>query len=523
MPRVGRLAEESAARARAEEELRTSRDLARIAFDKGGNGIFVTDDRAGFVQVNKAFCDLLGYSESELLGKTTLDITHPHDMETTRRRMEAIRGGDATGFSVEKRFVRKDGETVWVISNLSLVRNDDGTPRYVIGNIQDITERKRAEEALHHVQKLDALGKLTGGIAHDFNNLLTIILGYIQLMGRELEDGKLLNFATHVEAAAQRGAALTKRLLAFGRRQALEPKIIDLNELVLGLTDMLARTIGTDIEIKTATLPGLHETLADPAEVENVILNLVINARDAMPEGGTLFIETANVRLDEDDAALHGEVTPGDYVMVAVTDTGVGMPADVAGRAFDPFFTTKDMASGSGLGLSMVYGFCRQSGGHAVIESAVGAGTTIRIYLPDAAGDGSGRGAAGDGAWPQKTVLVVEDDPAMRGFAVTTLIGLGYQVLEAADAEVAASVLESNGKIDLLFTDIMLPDGADGRELAASATARHPAIRVLYATGRAAEENSGQRPKPDGVRLLYKPYRGTDLATNIGQLLEGAT
>ena len=635
----------------AEHRRRDSEERFKAAFENSGVGTILASPDGNFMDVNRSFADFLGYTRSELIGRNIKDLL-PHDeMPRSDERLRDLQLGSSQAATMERRYVHKDGRVVWGISNLFMVRNDDGTPRYIIGNVQDITERKRAEEALrqrefqlreiidlvphlifikdregrfrlvnkavaeahgtspealigktletsctrkeeiaqknrddrevmatgqpkliphealydadgntrilrtvkvpyvdpesgetwvlgvavditelqatqealHHVQKLDALGKLTGGIAHDFNNLLTIILGNIQLMGRELEDGKLRSFVANAEAAAQRGAALTKRLLAFGRQQALEPKIIDLNELVLGLIDMLARTIGDNIEIKTATLPGLHKTLADPAQVENVILNLVINARDAMPEGGTLTIETANVHLDEDDAALHGEVAPGDYVMVAVTDNGVGMPADVADRAFDPFFTTKGLGGGNGLGLSMVYGFCRQSGGHAVIESVVGAGTTIRVYLPDAAGDESGRAAAGAGAWPQKTVLVVEDDPAMRGFAVTTLIGLGYEVLEAADAEVAASVLESNGKIDLLFTDIMLPDGADGRELAASATARHPAIRVLYATGRAPEEGGDKRSTPDEVQLLYKPYSGSDLAINIGQLLEGGT
>ena len=495
---------------RGEEQLREIIDLVP-------HFIFIKDAEGRYRLVNKALADLHGATPEALIG--SIHGTAGSLPEDTEGYLATDREVIATGrpVVVPQEFVRDHEGNVRIMRTTKVPYIDPETGEtLVLGVAVDITELQRTEDELRHVQKLDALGKLTGGIAHDFNNLLTIILGNIQLVERSIEDPRMRKFVASAEAAAQRGAELTKRLLAFGRRQPLAPKVMDLNELLLGLTDLLTRTIGANIEIRSKTSPGLHMTLADPAQVENAVLNLAINARDAMPDGGILTIETANVRLGENDAALHGEITPGDYVVVAVGDTGAGMTPEIVERAFDPFFTTKEVGRGSGLDLSMVYGFCQQSGGHAVIESDVGVGTTISIYLPDASEKKDESEAPGG------TVLVVEDDPAVRSFAVMTLNGLGYKVLEAADAEVAKNVLEADGRIDLLFTDIILPNGADGRELAASATARYPGIRVLYTTGFSLDEIYDERWETDEVELLCKPYSVKDLAANVDQLLDGA-
>ncbi len=390
----------------------------------------------------------------------------------------------------------------------------------MLGVSVDITELKTAEDQLRYVQKLEAIGQLAGGLAHDFNNLLTIMLGNLQLLLRRLDDDKLKEMVFTAERAGRRGAELTQRLLAFGRRQSLEPRVVDLNRLVLGMTELLRRTLGETIEIETVVADAIKQTLVDPAQVENAILNLAINARDAMPQGGVLTIRTGTRKIGRQIAIGRDDVLPGEYVMLAISDTGTGMPSDVAARAFDPFFTTKAVGRGSGLGLSMIYGFCRQSGGFATIDSEPDQGTTVSLFLPatDAAEeiDDTASTEAMDETG-HETVLVVEDDPGVRMFAATVLGGLHYNVLEAADGRAALETLESNGKIDVLFTDVVLPGGVDGRDIAVQARTQQPDINILFTSGFAVDDENRDLME---ISMLRKPYTGAELAAKIRSVIE---
>ncbi|HSR56305.1 MAG TPA: ATP-binding protein, partial [Alphaproteobacteria bacterium] len=373
-------------------------------------------------------------------------------------------------------------------------------------------------------QKMEAVGQLTGGIAHDFNNLLAVSIGNIEL-AEEISDtgGDVQPFLATVKRASERGASLTNQLLAFSRSQTLFPEVIDAGELVKDVADLLRRSLGETIEIKIANEEGLWLSEVDPHQLESAILNLAINARDAMPNGGTLSIRTANVSLDDDYAAAQTGVEPGDYVSVEVTDTGSGMPQKVIDHAFDPFFTTKEVGRGSGLGLSMVYGFVKQSGGHVAIFSREGQGTTIRLYLPRSGNTDIHTSRGERSKIPPslgETILVVEDDPDVRTLSVALLSSLGYQILEAPDGEAALKALENNPRIDLLFTDVVLPGGMSGPELAEAAQQRVPGLSVLYTSGYPELADLEIGTIRTEVELLHKPYRKADLARKIRLALD---
>ena len=385
------------------------------------------------------------------------------------------------------------------------------------------TEQRKLREQLQQVQRLESVGQLTGGIAHDFNNLLTVILGNAELLAESLADSEeLAPIAGHIEAAATRGAELTRRLLAFARRQPLEPEPVDVNTAIRELEPLLRRALGEHVEIEVTRGAGLWPAMIDAGQFESALMNLAINARDAMPDGGRLTIETANVRIDDDYQGMHPDAKTGQYVLVAVSDTGTGIGEEDLGKVFEPFFTTKEKGRGTGLGLSMVYGFIKQSEGHVGIYSEVGEGTTVKLYLPRAHAGAStqkmseslsnrGRGEA---------VLVVEDDPAVRAFAVAALEKLGYRVQTASSGAEALAVLEGGASFDLLFTDVVMPGGMSGRELAGAATELRPGLKVLYTSGYT--ENSvvhHGRLDPD-VQLLSKPYRRDELARRVRRVLD---
>jgi signal transduction histidine kinase/ActR/RegA family two-component response regulator len=394
-----------------------------------------------------------------------------------------------------------------------------------------VNERMAAEEALRQAQKMDAIGQLTGGVAHDFNNLLTVIMGGIETIQRQLGTVPASRATERIERSAamalhgaQRAATLTARLLAFSRRQALDPKPVEPSRLVTGLADLLQRTLGETITLETVSGAGLWRTFVDPGELENSLVNLAVNARDAMPDGGRLTIETSNASLDEAYVeALAEPVAPGQYVLVAVTDTGTGMDPETLERVFEPFFTTKDVGKGTGLGLSQVYGFVRQTGGHVRIYSEVGEGTTVKIYLPRFLGESAddqpqeARPLAHGG---DEVVLLVEDHEDLRAYSAGVLRELGYTVLEASTASAALKVLDSRGDIAVLFTDVVLPDGMDGRRLADEAAKRQPGIKVLFTTGytRNAIVHNG-RLDP-GVNLISKPFTYADLADKLRRVLD---
>lgn len=396
--------------------------------------------------------------------------------------------------------------------------SDGGT----VGICTDITEIKSHEADLRQAQKMEAVGRLTGGVAHDFNNLLTIILGNLQMLEDCCDDGgPTSELLREAQAASERGAGLTERLLAFARRQPLAPRPVDLGALIGGMADLLRRTLGDPIEVETAVATDLWSAVADPGQVENAILNLAINARDAMPRGGTLHIAAANVHIDAAYTERHGDARPGDYVMVAVRDTGVGMSPEVAERAFEPYFTTKALDRGTGLGLSMIYGFAKQSGGHVTIESEEGRGAAVRLYLPrsQAPPVAAAAPAPEEFAAVAGTVLVVEDDAGVRRFAARALRDQGFDVLVAGNGREALGILDAQGPVDLLFTDVLMPGGVSGWDLARQARRRWPEVKVLLASGNPEDRLGDGAVVPDSVDLVRKPYKKSDLARTIRRLM----
>jgi signal transduction histidine kinase len=393
-----------------------------------------------------------------------------------------------------------------------------------------LAERETIEEALRQAQKMEAVGQLTGGIAHDFNNLLAGIMGSLEFLQKRLAAGRtdgLERYTTSAMTSAQRATALTQRLLAFARRQPLDPKRVDSNRLVAAMEDLLRRTLGPGIQLEMVLAGGLWPTLCDPNQLDSAILNLAINARDAMGEGGRLTIETSNAYLDDAYARrFGGEVRAGQYIAVSVTDTGTGMPPEVIAKAFDPFFTTKPTGQGTGLGLSMVYGFVKQSEGHVSIYSEMGQGTTFRLYLPRYRGDvtedheggtemtGSLQAEAGE------TVLVVDDEPTVRMLVTETLEELGYTAVEAVDAQTGLAVLQSQQRVDLLITDVGLP-GLNGRQLADAARVMRPDLKVLFMTGYAHNAAVGQGSALEhGMEIITKPFALEALAKKIREMIE---
>jgi signal transduction histidine kinase/ActR/RegA family two-component response regulator len=390
----------------------------------------------------------------------------------------------------------------------------------------EIRERMEVEKALRQAQKMEAVGQLTGGIAHDFNNMLAVVIGSLDLLGRRLggADARAKRYVDAATDAARRAALLTQRLLAFSRQQPLRPEPIDVNKLVGGMSDLIRGSLGSDIRLETVLVASGWRVHADPNQLENVLLNLAVNARDAMPDGGRLTIETQKAHIDARYAAANLGVPAGQYVLVAVTDTGSGMPPDVIAKAFDPFFTTKEVGKGTGLGLSQVYGFVKQSGGHVKIYSEPGQGTTVKVYLPRLIGpehDGTEEELSAElpNGDSQEVVLVVEDEPAVRQLSVDALGELGYHVLEADGAAAALRLLEAHPEITLLFTDVVMPD-LNGRKLADEALQRRPDLKVLFTTGYTRNAVVHNGVLDPGVELIGKPFTIEELAAKVREVLD---
>jgi PAS domain S-box-containing protein len=516
------LEREIAQRRATEAELLTSREQFRHLFLSNPLPMWIYDrDTLHFLEVNDAAIENYGYTREEFLKMRLPDIRPPEEVD----RLMAVLQKGVTAYeqSSNWRHRRKNGEIMTVDIFTHSIDIEGHNARLAV--VLDVTQRNIAEEQLRQAQKMEAIGQLTGGIAHDFNNLLAIIQGNIELVQERVKgDPKLSEMIEYALRASERGASLTKRLLAYSRQQPLAPKAVDMAVLISGMTDLLRRALGETIEVKTHMAPGLWPTRIDPNEFEHAMLNLAVNARDAMANGGALSIEVENTLLDTAYAEHNIEVKPGAYVMIAITDTGAGMTKEVIDHVFEPFFTTKPIGQGSGLGLSMVYGFAKQSGGHIKIYSEPGHGTTIRLYLPRFAEHQEATPAVQDKAAVEghknELILVVEDDPDVRKLVLGMVESLGYRTIAAIDGPSALEALERVGKVDLLFTDVVLPRGMNGAALARVAQERQAGLKVLYMSGytRNAILHNGQLD--EGVQLITKPFRKTDLAQKLREVLD---
>jgi two-component system CheB/CheR fusion protein len=521
---IVRLRHECRRRAAVEQELQESESRYRAIFETAVDAIIVSDQHGIIQEFSRAAEAMTGYRAAELIGQNMRVLLPPAMRQEperyTARYLWTIK---------ELEVCRKDGSVF--PAHLSIAEWWAGGYRHFTGILRDLSaqhreqiERTKLEAQLHQAQKMEAIGNLTGGMAHDFNNMLGVIIGNIDLL-RDLkgEDSDIDELTREALDAAFRGADLTRRLLAFARQQPLRPQHVDVNELVSGITRLLRRTIGEDVEISLDLAPELWPVVVDPAQLEASLTNLATNARDAMADGGRLMIVTGNRTLDADYAAQHAEVVPGGYVMLEVSDTGSGMTSEVMHRIFEPFFTTKSRDKGTGLGLSMVFGFIKQSGGHIGVYSEPGIGTTFRLFLPRMSEDVPA--VEESGATPLlhgrgESVLVVEDNAALRRVVTRQLGELGYRVLAAENAAAGLELLDRQS-IDLLLTDIVMPGGINGRELARRARQRWPGIKIVFTSGFSeARLNGDGGPLAACTPLLSKPYRKEDLASAAREALD---
>jgi PAS domain S-box-containing protein len=511
-------------------------DLAREVIERsavGGRFWQITPDLLGvlnaqgvFEQVNPAWFTNLGWTEAEVCAVSIFDLLHPDDVEPTRGGFEHLKEGNPI-YRFENRYRRKDGGYHW----FAWAAIPLGDAYYASG--RDITLEKEtaanlatAQEALRQSQKMEAVGQLTGGLAHDFNNLLAGISGSLELLGNRLTQGRFAEAERYVAAAqgaAKRAAALTQRLLAFARRQTLDAKPTDVNRHIADMEDLVRRTVGPLINIETVKAAGLWNVFVDANQLENALLNLCINARDAMPDGGALMIETANRWFDE-RTARERDVEAGQYVSLCVSDTGTGMAPDIIARAFDPFFTTKPIGMGTGLGLSMIYGFVRQSGGQVRIYSEVGKGTMVCLYFPRHMGEAAPADVGDElgsvaSAGQGQTVLIVDDEPTVRMLVTDVLTELGYRSIEASDGVAGLKILQSSARIDLLITDVGLPGGLNGRQMADAARQFRPDLKVLFITGYAENAVLSHGHLAPGMHVLTKPFAIERLAARMTELL----
>jgi PAS domain S-box-containing protein len=491
--------------------------------------IYMLDVDGTIINWNPGAERIKGYSRAEIVGRHLSTFYTPEDIERDLPKTALGTALETGKYEAEGWRVRKDGSRFWASVVINAIRSADGKHIGFAKITRDLTERRAADERARQAQKMEAIGHLTGGVAHDFNNLLMVIVGNLETVQRKLNDipvdiPRLARSAENAMRGARRAESLTQRLLAFSRQQPLDPRPLDLGRTIPGMSDMLRRTLGEQVSIETVLGGGTWRALADPNQLELAVLNLAVNARDAMPDGGKLTLETANVYLDEKYTSTQNEVVPGQYVMIAITDNGSGMTDEVKAKAFDPFFTTKDVGHGTGLGLSQVYGFIKQSRGHVKIYTELGEGTTIKLYLPRAHavpdeveyehGKILVRGRKNE------TVLVVEDDPDVRAYSCDTLSELGYDVLSAGTGAAGLGVLDSNPAIRVLFTDVGLPGGMNGRQLADEARRRRPHLKVLFTTGYARNAIVHDGRLDAGVDLITKPFSQAALAEKLRDIID---
>lgn len=508
---------------RSQTVLRQSKELLEAILEGIPDGVFLKNygDEGRYTMANTAWAQTVGKSVPDILGRTDHQLVPPEEAAEYIRQDRQIIDKGAPGVLTEQVINTAQGQRLLEVRKLPLRMHHKEGNRYVLGIVRDRTEQRALEAKVQKMQRMDAVGQLTGGIAHDFNNLLAIILGYGELLRESIDNPALVGLTDKIIEATERGGDLVRRLLVFARKQRLEPHALNLNEWLPGVVALLQRTLGENIHIELALSPDVWPVRADPGQIDDALVNLSINARDAMPEGGRLTITTENVRLDPAAASRMLGAEPGEYVMLAVSDTGQGMTPEVLARVFEPFFTTK--GRGTGLGLPMVYGFVEQSGGHVDIDSAPGLGTTVKLYLPRAPAEAMAEEAAPlapDVAGGDEAILLVEDNDSVRAMALMQLHKLGYRVTEAANAAEALKLIEQGVAVDLLFTDIVMPGGMSGYQLAEQARRIRPDLPVLFTTG---YDNPAKGnlpgPPPDGD-LLYKPYRRHELAHAVRKALD---
>jgi two-component system cell cycle sensor histidine kinase/response regulator CckA len=508
-----------------EEALQKSEAKFRAIFERVAVGIALVGIKGRLMEGNPALQEMLGYSGEELRGRVFSDFTHADDAAEDTNHYKELVAGKRDHYQMEKRFIRKDGEVIWGLQNVSVVRGIENESPFIICMVENITEHKQLENHFLQSQKMETVGRLAGGIAHDFNNILTVIRGYSQLLVRELDkDHPLRENVDEIGRSTERAEILTRQLLALSRRQVMEMKVIDLNELLQNLEKMLCRLIGEDVELTTVLAEGIGRVKVDPGQIEQVILNLAVNARDAMPSGGKLALETENIEIDESYARSYVSVTPGRYVILSVSDTGVGMPPEVKDRIFEPFFTTKGKGKGTGLGLSTVYGIVKQSGGNIWVYSELGHGTTFKIYFPRVEGEAeplTSKNETEQLPRGDETVLLVEDESSVRGLAARVLREQGYNVLEATDGNGAMNLAQEqkDEKIHLLLTDMVMPR-MGGKELVKWMEVLHPGIRVLFISGYTEHAVAQHSVLKLGTPFLQKPFSPTSLAKKVREVLD---
>jgi PAS domain S-box-containing protein len=503
-------------RKRGEDALRKSEAHYRTVLEHIGDAVFIADPDGRYVEVNPRACELTGYSRDELLRLSSADTYPPDQRADAAARLRDVGVGASPIF--ERQALRKDGTVITV--EVSARTLPDGR---LLATARDITERRQLETQLRQAQKMEAVGRLAGGVAHDFNNVLTAIFGYVDLLREELPPGSPADSdLAEVRKAAERAAGLTRQLLAFSRQQVLEPIVLELNDLVEEFEKMLHRVIGEDVALRLALGKDAGNVRADPGQLQQVIMNLVVNARDAMPTGGSIILETSNADLTEQYAELHQPVVPGRYVMLAVSDTGMGMTPEIRARIFEPFFTTKEKGKGTGLGLSTVYGIVKQSGGYIWVYSEVGRGTTFKTYLPrvDAPAEQVTKPKESLSLAGTETILLAEDDAILRPLARELLRKLGYTVLEGEDAASALAAARAHpGPIHLLVADVVMP-GPSGRELARRLAETRPEIRVLYISGYTDDAIVHHGMLEPGLSFLQKPFTPAVLARKVREVLD---
>ena len=511
-------------RKRGEEALRAGEERYRRITETAAEGILTVAADGKVTFANERMARLLGYAAAELLGRPLLDLVHPEGRAGATAWLRHNRQGHEEHGDV--RFRRKDGKSVWALVAAAPLLDDAGHYAGTLAMVTDVTARRELEAQYRQAQKMEAVGRLAGGVAHDFNNLLTVISGAAELLLRRLPPGEEgWELAREIRESGERAAGLTRQLLAFSRKQVLTLEVLDLNEVVRRSQRLLQRVLGEDVELAAALEPALGRVNADPGQMEQIIMNLAVNARDAMPRGGQFTLRTANVFLEQDYAALRPGVRPGRHVLLAVSDTGCGMDEETRAHLFEPFFTTKGPDKGTGLGLATVYGIVQQSGGHIDVESAPDRGTTFHIYLPRSKASllpeesGAEHAEAGKGT---ETVLVVEDEPAVRSLLGRALRGCGYTVLEASGGAEALRLVEGYaGPIQLLVTDVVMP-GMNGRQLAERLTALRPGVRVLFLSGYTDDAVMHHGVHGEGLAFLQKPFAPDVLARKVREVLERA-